>query len=142
MEWVKRMDKELRAPPENQPLQKCIFQHKVKIALTSEIKTTPLWTDQVERLEWRFEDAIKELSSKIDAMGKRKSPGNSPDRKPRKRNKEMADIDLTKEDLHLEEEKTGNIRMEQHMYLQTEDNLSNNKYHSIILTILLQQHWL
>ena len=56
--------------------------------------------------------------------------------------KEMADIDLTKEDLHLEEEKTGNIRMEQHMYLQTEDNLSNNKYHSIILTILLQQHWL
>ena len=86
MEWVKRMDKELRAPPENQPLQKCIFQHKVKIALTSEIKTTPLWTDQVERLEWRFEDAIKELSSRIDAMGKRKSPGNSPDRKPRKRN--------------------------------------------------------
>ena len=85
MEWAKRMNKEVRTTPEDQPLQGFVFPHEEKTALTSEITTAPSWDDKVEWLERRFEDAIKELSSKMDAIGKRSSPESSPDRQPRKR---------------------------------------------------------
>ena len=85
MEWARRMDKEVRTPLEDQPLQGFVAPHEERTARTSEITTAPLWDDKVERLERRLEGAIKELSSKMDAMGRRRSPESSPERQPRKR---------------------------------------------------------
>ena len=75
MEWAKRIDKEVRTPPEDQPLKGFVFPHEEKTALTSEITTAPSWNNKVEWLERQFEDAI----------GRRRSSESSLDRQPRKR---------------------------------------------------------